>query len=237
MTALGVGDLVNVSSFPAATGPILSRPCVTSYLAAAYANVNRLPNCVITFSDGVRGYFYGGFVAAADPLAQTWNNASAQREYGNLIQLPFPVKVYGVIAGLNATADVSFNLYSNPLVSPVAEKTVSIDLNQVGAVSALAVESILFPTPYLAAANQPLAIVATPTTVTSVTMYYKTFPLSLHQASESGSGYAVSRPASGGFTAQNANKDRYAIGLLIGAFDNGAGGGSIGYPASRSYNG
>ncbi len=57
----------------------------------------------------------------------------------------------------------------------------------------------------------------------NVSMVYKSFSDSAHQLGEwlGTNGYAANR-ATGAFAAQNSNKDRFTIGLLIGAADNGA---------------
>jgi hypothetical protein len=80
----------------------------------------------------------------------------------------------------------------------------------------------LFSSSYTAKANQPLAVIAKPGG-TSVTMTYKTLNSSTHQAADhcGTNSYAVNR-ASGAFAAQNSNKDRFPIGLLVGAFENPA---------------
>jgi hypothetical protein len=59
-------------------------------------------------------------------------------------------------------------------------------------------------------------------------MLYKTFADANHENSEwlGTDCYAVSRNT-GAFAAQNSNKDRFAIGLLVGAFDAGGGGTTI----------
>jgi hypothetical protein len=92
--------------------------------------------------------------------------------------------------------------------------------------AAVGPETALFATPYDASANQPLVVAAKPTTGTNITVTYKSFNIAGHQNSDfPGSAYACTRGSSGAFTQQNSGKDRYGLGLLIGAFDAGGGGG------------
>lgn len=218
MTARGGVDLVN-TAISAATA--IPRPGATSFTGAAYAGTSAVPNGVITFSDGHLGWFYGGAVWATSTTTQTWNNGSATTEYGNFFQCPFPMKIYGLMAAGSLAGDTDFVLYSAPLGTPVAEKTVSADLNTANNAAAR-YSQYLFASPYSSIANQPLAAIMKPTTATNITAPYKTYNTSAQQVTEmcGTNGYAVNR-ASGAFAAQNANKDRFAIGLLVGAFDAG----------------
>lgn len=199
------------------------RPGVTGFTGAAYASVNAVPNAIITFSDGHLAWFYGGAVGSGNST-QTWNSGSATKEYGNLFHLPFPVTVYGIIAACNVAGDTDFVLYSDALGTPVAERTVSADLNTVSSSSSRYAE-YLFSTPYSVAANADIAAIVKPTSGTSISATFKSYSASAHQVAEvcGTSAYAVNR-ASGAFAAQNSSKDRFAIGLLVGAFDAGGGG-------------
>jgi len=190
-----------------------------------------MPNCVITFSDGVRGYFYGGHITSA-ATTLNWNASSGTIEYGNYMSLPFPVSVYGLTTHVgpnSATANWDMVLYSDPLGTPVAQKTVSIDANATAAATTLTT-SVLFPTPYVTTANQPLAAIMKATVAAqNISTIYKSFNISAHQKSEfPGTAYAVNR-STGAFASQNSGKDRFAIGLLVGAFgdDSGGGGGGL----------
>lgn len=230
MTALGGADAIRPSTVAAVANP--TTPYVTEYTGGTYIVANILmPNAVITFSDGKLGWFAGGYVALTGTTTQTWNNTSGTKEYGNFFQMPFPVKIYGLYWQVAVTGDTDFVLYSDPLGTPVAQKTTSIDLNTVASAAASRAGSVLFASPYTTTASQPLAAIIKPTSATNISALYKTFNASAHQKTEvfGTNGYAVNRNT-GAFAAQNSNKDRFAIGLLIGAFDNGAsaGGGAMG---------
>lgn len=229
-TARAGVDLVNVTTGSSVTGSV--RPSVTSFTGGAYANVQSYPNAVITFSDGKLGWFYGALVWNTLPASKTWNNGSVIKEYGNYFQLPVPGKIYGITYSCAPTGDMDVVLYSDPLGTAVAEKTVSFDLNAVGAGSSSRWSIALFASPYTFAANQPLAGIIKPTTVTDVVMpYLSLFTASHAKAFTLGANcYAINRNA-GAFAAQSTVLDRFGVGLIIGAWD--AGGGSSGYPASR----
>jgi hypothetical protein len=224
MTALGGSDLVNVqrlSSMPSVVGV---RPAVTDYLGAAYAGTAFMPNAVLTFSDGTRGFFFGGNVLNSASGSVTWNNSSAIKEYGNHFRFTVPVKIYGIVAGVNVSGDLDLVLYSDPFGTPIAQKTTSFDLNTVGAAAANRVGFCLFDSPYLASANQPLVAAVKPTTATSVSTTYGSVNDVNHWKAHSlgVNCYAVSR-TTGAFTVQNANKDRLFMSLLVGGFDHSVG--------------
>lgn len=222
MTARGGADSVIIQA-AGSLATTLFAGC-TSFAGAAYSNATRQPNCVITFSDGALGFFEGGYVASVSPTAQSYNTGSASVEYGNLLQFTVPVNVYGIrgTIQIGANADAELVLYSDPLGTPAAAKTVSIDANVVSITGSGGLYDCLFPSPYVLAANTPVAAILKPTTANNVAMSYKTFNASAHQKSDmlGASCYAVNR-ASGAFAAQNSSKDRFAIGLLVGAFSDG----------------
>lgn len=194
-------------------------PCVTNF-TASYADAARLPNVVITFSDGTLGFFIGGYVASVGSTTQTWNSGSSPNEYGNLFQAPFPMDIYGIQVAASFAGNADVVLYTDPLGTPSAQKTVSLDLNTQGTAGNLSQFYAMFPSLYSLPANTPCAAIVKPTTVTSISMLYKSYHAAAHQKSEpfGTNGYAVNR-ASGAFAAQNSSKDRFIIGLLVGGFD------------------
>lgn len=220
MTARGGADAVNIQCAELLSAST-RRPSVTDFTGGSYSGTTRIPNAVITFSDGVLGYFWGGYVATTGLSNTAWNNTSATKEHGNLLQFAYPQKVYGVVAWAAIGGDADLVLYSDPLGTPVAEKSVSIDLNAVAAATA-GLYRELFPSPFVLKANTPYAIVFKPTTATNITAPLLILNSSAHQTAwnNGANGYAVNRNT-GAFAAQNSSKDRYAIGLLVGAFEHG----------------
>lgn len=219
MTARAGADSVQIICHDA-TGNV-ARPDVTSFTGASYSKNNAFPNCFVTFADGAFGWFEGGEVFTSS-LVRTWNSGSATKEYGQLHQFPFPVQVCGMYGYVQAAADFDVVLYSDPLGTPVAEKTVSIDLNTVSTASgAWFFES--FPATYSLSANTPIGAVFKPGG-TNISAYYKTLASSSHRIAEPAgtSGYGISR-ASGAFANANSSLDHYMIGLLLSGFGDGGG--------------
>lgn len=221
MTARGGADSIAASI--AAGIASNARPSVTSFVGGTYSNPSQLPNVVITFSDGTLGFMWGGSVASVGNNTQTWNNTSGIKEYGNFIQMPVSAKAYGIVFGTGPDGNTDAVLYSDPLGTPVAENTVSVDLNTIAGVGTTRLFAALFPAPFSMAANTPYAAILKPTSATSISLQYKTFNAAAHQKAESlgTNAYAINRDT-GAFAAQNSSKDRFTIGLLVGAFDHPA---------------
>jgi hypothetical protein len=220
MTARGgVTDSVSVG-VPGSI-QISQLPTVTTYTGAAYAGSSALPSCFITFADGATGWFYGSEVYSAF-TTRTWNTAGAVDAYGQLYQLPFPCKIYGLWGFLDPDADCSVILYSDPLGTPVAERTVSIDANVVGVAQARRF-SVLFPTPYTTAPDQIIVAAFLPG-ASNISVPYKTIGNAAHRISDvwGTRGYGVQTAGGGAaFSNSNSSLDHYYIGLLVGAFEHG----------------
>jgi hypothetical protein len=231
MTARSGADAVNgVSSTSATTTPTL--PVVTQYTGGSYSAVAQLPNCIITFSDGATGYFFGGYVFKTAGTDQLYNSGSSPNEYGNFFQLPVPVKIYGAALGggpNTSSADCDVVLYSDPLGTPASQKSYSIDANAQGGNGSSRWNVVMFSSPYTTTANQALGLTVKPTTANNVRMPYKTYNASGDAAGEAlGTNcYAINR-SSGAFAAQNSQKDRFNLALIVGAFDDATGGGAAG---------
>ena len=218
MTARGGADSVVVTS--AATGNGLHRPTATSFTGATYALAGQLPNVVIVFSDGALGWLHLSDISSARSV-RIWNSGSSPAEYGQLFNLPFPCKIYGIYGWLDPDADTDVVLYSDPLGgTPVAEKTLSIDLNVTGSATGRRFAEY-FAAPYTYTANSNIAAVFKPGG-SSIGAYYKTLGAAEHRATDAWgtSGYGISR-ASGAFADANSSLDHYYIGLIVGAFEHG----------------
>jgi hypothetical protein len=204
----------------------LHRPTLTSFTGGSYAVATGLPDVFITFSDGATGFFQSSDIFSVI-ATRTWNSGGATKEYGQLMKLPFPCKIYG--AYWHASPDANFDvvLYSDPLGTPVAEKTVSIDLNVTASATGRFFTE-LFSSPYTTAADQDVGIVLKPGG-SNISAYYKTLANAGHRVADTWGvdGYGISR-ASGAFSNANSSLDHYYIGLIIGAFDDGAGAGAAG---------
>jgi hypothetical protein len=196
-------------------------PLTTGFLGGAYSASTATPNAVVTASDGTLGFFFG-CGARSVTTTQTWNNSSSPSEYGNVVSVPFPVKAYGIISAISAGGDVDHILYSDPLGTPVAEKTASIDSNVISSASISQMTVRMFPAPYTMNAGQIVGVIAKPTSVTNVSLAYKSVNTAayMNQDALGTNCYAINRNT-GAFAAQNSNKDRFAMALLVGAFEHG----------------
>ncbi len=229
MTTRAGVDSILVSSYPGLSG-LGGQPAVTSFTGAAYADTNRTPNCVIVASDGTRGYLFGSSVASIATTTQTWNNTSGTKEYGNILRLKFPATAYGIVAANNTGGDCDFILYSDPLGTPASQRSLSVDLNTIGS-SANTTQIVgMFTSSYDLAANTDYAVIAKPTSATNVSMGYKTYNDANHANSDwlGTDCYAINRNT-GAFASQNSNKDKFTIGILLGAFDAGGGASAVQY--------
>lgn len=221
MVTKGGADSVTVSGNPG-TGNSTHLSTTTLYNGTTYATQNQSPMAIIVFSDGVLGWIY-----ASDTFnsvnTRTFNSGSATKEYGQLYSLSFPYRIYGLYGWIDPDADCDIILYSDPLGTPVAEKTYSMDLNVVSAGSPRRFD-LMFASTYDVAANTNIAAIFKPG-ASSMSAYYKTFSSATHRVTDAGgtSCYGVSR-ASGAFANANSSLDHYYIGLLIGAFDAGGAG-------------
>jgi len=218
MTARGGVDIINVGGTlqPYATNGF---PCVTSYLSSAYANTAALPNCRIAFNDGARGYFVGGAIQNGALVSTAWNSGSVNKEYGNALTLPFPVRIHGIVGYMILAGPADLILYSSPFSVPVAERTVTLS-NRTLAVSAASAVQVLFATPYDAAANQDLAVMVKPG-ASNATLYSRPAPLAWDADGDSGgeSCYGAYRITGPSFPLYF---DRYTIGALVQAFEHPA---------------
>ena len=185
------------------------RPAVTTFTTVYTAAVD-VPNTVITFSDGALGYFLGADVSRTIST-RTWNSGSAQAEYGQLFQMPFGMAVSGLYGWLDPDADCEMVLYSDPLGTPVAERTVSIDANTVGAATGMRT-TVMFPTPLIVKPNQPIVVAFKPGG-SNISTYYKTFNDEAHRITDpyGTTGYGVQR-TTGAFSNINSSLENYYVG-------------------------
>lgn len=218
MTARGGADLVNPSGTTAHVIP--HRSGVTQFVGGSYGLLVMAPNVLIQFSDGAYGWFVNSDIGSTFNV-RTWNSGSATKEYGQLYQFPYPIKVHGGYGWLDPDGDTDFILYLDPLgVSPVAERTVSLDANISASATGRKFWEI-FPTPYSVPADTPFGMVLKPGG-SNISAYYKTMANDAHRITDpwGTSGYGISR-ASGAFANANSSLDHYYIGLLVSAYDNG----------------
>lgn len=160
MPARGGADSILTTALAIST--TVYRLGITSFVGGAYGAVAAVPNCIITFSDGHKGWFAGTSVFSTGTTTN-FNSGSSPNERGNYFQAPFPMKIYGLYGFTGIGGDCDYILYSDPLGTPVAEQTVRIDANTVSVNSSRLFE-VMFTSPYTTTANQPLGAVVKPAT-------------------------------------------------------------------------
>lgn len=207
---------------------------------STYAAATAMPNCFLTFDDGAFGYFLGSQVYSVGSTASpNFGSGSSPNEYGNLFQFNFPVTILGAsIFGLAPANAFDFVLYADPLGTPSAVKTLSVNKFAIGSTTNSRRFDIMNPAGYVLAANTPIGGILKPTSASTISAVYRSVFASSHQVTMNlGTGcYAINRSGgTGAFAAQNSNKDRFNLVLLCSAFDNGAGG--SGGPVGTNFRG
>jgi hypothetical protein len=235
MTARGGTDLVRVRCLNPDWGVFPAN----SFEAAgggSWSLSQRFPHIKITADDGTLGTIDGcfWFVSAAS-VGVTWDNATTTKEYGNIFQLPFPVTVRGFWLWLEmeaTTTDIDVHIYSDPL-------NVGAGVTSLGSATLVGTECvrlttnqwIVLPlaTPITLSKDVDYAMVVSPTTTGDVS--FSSFNVDaqadwdLHDLGSNC--YGVSRDTIASttpFASVASGVRRYGIGLIVSAFDDGAGG-------------
>ena len=182
LTARGGADSIVIRATPPASISLANNgfPTVSEYTTGSYAKTaSAVPLAVITFDDGTLGWFHGApfFNYNNTPTSLAYNSGTATAdEYGNYLNYPFTYNAIGItflgqISGTSADAELL--LYSDPLGTPVVERTITLDATQ-APVTASVMNSIhLFSTPFQLKANTPYAVTMRPTTANNITLYHR----------------------------------------------------------------
>lgn len=213
----GGSDIIRVVTN---TFVIMHRPTLTTLpggVGGVYTNSVAGPNFMITFSDGATGYMYGTDFNLVT-TTRTFNSGSAQAEYGQLFQMPFGMKISGLYGWADPDADFDMVLYSDPLGTPVAERTVSIDANTCVSATGRRITAP-FPTPYIVKPSQPIVAAFKPGG-SNISAYGKVFNDAAHRVSDAYGtlGYGVQR-TTGAFSNENSGLTNYYIGLMASGFE------------------
>lgn len=177
MTARGGADAVPVNFNNNGIYPATPNlPTSTNNTSGAFVKTAAAaPNCYIVFDDGSIGYFGGFPFHGVTPTGVAINSGTATAdEYGNIFNLSTTYVAYGIyFTGLlaSASSDYELILYSDPLGTPVAERTITVDATTVGSTATTQVE-VVFSAPFAMKANTNYAITCRPTTTNNVTVYY-----------------------------------------------------------------
>lgn len=149
------------------SGPLAQNlPYCTVDQGAGPAKNAVLPLCIIEFDDGTIGHFGPGTALATATNTTSFNSGSTPDEYAMLFSLPFRAQVSG-LAGLlgeiDTTEDGELILYSDPLGTPVAERTVTIDPDVVAQTGNAAGETVVPCTGFIIQPNVTYAVAYRPT--------------------------------------------------------------------------
>lgn len=234
MTVRGGADSVVVSTLQSNVNnqfPTVSQENGAGTIAAT----NGLPNMVITFSDGTRGYFEGGCVFTTPATSASYSdNTTVRNELANWFKFPFPVRVSGIcFSGNGTTQDNIFSIYRNPLNAGTLNQlaTVTSDLN-VRASTGSGRERQYFLTPFDFRANEEFAIGVSTLSASSNNVNYWSVSSTNHweQSMAAAMCYAVTRDqraAGTAFAQQNSGLDRFFMAPIIAAAARGSFGGVL----------
>ena len=136
------------------------------------------PLVTFEFDDGTVGWLDNMFLLPGSGTGigtnTTFASNSVPDERSLIFQLPFSTSISGVLVHLaNVTSTDNFEiiLYSTPLGTPVAERTVSVDANIIVIDNASAIPyQVRFATPFTLAVNTKYAIAIRPTTTNSLSL-------------------------------------------------------------------
>lgn len=126
----------------------------------------------LIFDDGTVGWILGSVPAVIGVPAA--NTGTTPDEYATIFRVPFPVSVCGISADLDdiATTDTyEALLYSTPLGTPVAERTITVDptLNQSATFDGTF--RWLFTSAFTPTINTDYAVAIRPTSANSITIH------------------------------------------------------------------
>lgn len=177
MTTRGGTDLINVTRLSDGIFTTTKMPCVTTNTSGSFVDIgNSAPKAYIVFDDGTIGWFFGvNFTIDATSTVNYNSGTGTADEYGNLIINPFTfyatgIGFFGSVAGNSSDAELL--LYSDPLGTPVAERTITMDATQISLTTTAENSSYAFPVPFMLRANTPYGITIRPTTANNITIYY-----------------------------------------------------------------
>lgn len=221
MTARGGSDSIIIqggaSTLSAATQRL---PAATRY-TTVYADAGTsIEHIMAIASDGTRGWFIGTSFGSGG-AEENVSTSTTPDEIGNTFQLPFPAKLCGAQLWIDVNADFDVVLYSDPLGTPSAVATVSVDANILAAATRGLI-NIAFPAPPLLSANAKYALVVKPTTTTNngIWVFTESSIADLFSAGPLGDKQVyVSRADAGSFS-ETATK-RAAISMILSHIDVG----------------
>lgn len=232
------GDLVAVSfEFTARAGSdsiIVTRtgtsgimPYCTEDTGSGPVKRAALPLVTVEFNDGTLGWFSNDSTVWNHGVSTAFGSSSTPDEYALVFRLPFPATAIGLYARMSAVAatdDFEAILYSDPLGTPVAQRTITQDADLTGLGQSY--ERSITAYSLLAATDYAVAIRPTTANTLSLTQIDYGSAGHLRGATTLGTNwYLGTRTNQTGAFTPNTNI-LPLLGVRLLAFDDGAGGGS-----------
>ncbi len=176
MTALGGADTVRFESFNAAGVNDWPACYVTQDTGGGPAvSQNQMP-VAIEFDDGTLGILMYGLCAR--PAGVAFNSGDAPDEFATIFQVPYLCSIAGINAVMDnvaSTDDFEAILYSDPLGTPSAERTVTANVDAIVSGTSDGTFTFLFSSAFNPVVGTDYAIAIRPTTVNDITLHRMDF--------------------------------------------------------------
>ncbi len=223
MVSRGGSDTVSMQRRIGPYVPLLPYISADTGSGPARANQNSHLNILVESDDGTLGWIVGGapFVRGLENV----NNTDTPDEFSNVFQVPFKTQACGIIMGgfdnIGTADTLEFVLYSDPLGTPVAERTVTIDPNNVFSATAEGHLVGLFSSAFELAIDTDYAVAFRPTSANDISIFALLFPTAQGQLrgwTALGTNWqSATRTNQAGAFTEDANK-LYNIGPILNAF-------------------
>ena len=166
MTARGGTDSVQIQ-LATGTNGASAIPWTTKDTGAGPVKSSNRPAVVIETDDGTLAWL--GFETYPFSWATTgnFNSGSTPDEYASMFQVPFACETSGATVNLFTLGACEIILYSDPLGTPVAQRTVTVAQTQSSNVGNSWLH-VSWPSTYTLTANTNYAIAVRPTTATNI---------------------------------------------------------------------
>mgnify|MGYP001575285369 CR=1 FL=1 len=177
MIAWAGADSITFSSFFGNSFSTMNFPYATRDQGTLAKYTSAPPSITIIFDDGAAGWihpFYMGYNYGSNPSVLSFASNTTPDEYAAVFKLPYKASLNqaALMIGNAAIADTyEVILYSDPLGTPVAERTVSVDPNYSGVSGTVGPYFAQFSS-YILKPNTYYAVAARPTTTNSIDIGY-----------------------------------------------------------------
>jgi hypothetical protein len=169
MTVLGGADSISVINSAVTT--LVPYKTVDSGAGPVKSTSNSLPCVTIEFDDGTTGWFDSSWVWLN--TTRTYASTNNPDEYALIFSTPAKMEITDVVVfmgSVSSTDDFEIILYSDPLVSPNAERTISVSAVKTSANNTNSYYWGKFSSAYVISANTKYAISVRPTTANPISI-------------------------------------------------------------------